>query len=92
MVVGMPQDTSDVCSEPWLWLENLNISSRGTLSAHGAVILTASDISSLLCVVPYGMMNKVSHQGLLEILVSVASSGPPLHLMVVSQLKTFSTK
>ena len=36
----------------------LNISSSGTLSAHSAVILTASDIFSLLCVVPYGMMNK----------------------------------
>ncbi len=32
--------------------------SRGTLSAHSAVILTASDIFSLLCVVPCGMMNK----------------------------------
>ena len=44
--------------EPWLWLENLHISSRGTLSAHSAVILTLSDIFSRLCPVPYDMTNK----------------------------------
>ena len=37
---------------------NLHTSSRGTLSAHGAVILTVSDIVSLLFPVPYDMTSK----------------------------------
>ena len=37
---------------------NLHTSSRGTLSAHSAVILTVSDIVSLLCLVPYDMTSK----------------------------------
>ena len=45
-------------------MENVHIcmaksnNSRGTLSAHSAVILTVSDIVFLLCLVPYDMTNK----------------------------------
>ena len=43
---------------PGMWWPNLHTSSRGTLSAHGAGILTVSDIVSLLFPVPYDMTSK----------------------------------
>ena len=47
-----------MCAASPGWWENLHIPSRGTLSPHSAVILTVSDIFSLLCVVPYDVTNK----------------------------------
>jgi len=79
-----------VCTEPWLWWENLHISSRGALSAHSAVILTVSDIFSLLCVVACEMMNK----SLTEVFLRYSLSSPvvarPCTGWLASQMKTFA--
>ena len=40
------------------WWPNLHISSGGTLSAHNAVFLTESDITSLLCMGTHVITNK----------------------------------
>ena len=57
---------------------NLHTSSRGTLSAHSAVILTECDIVSLFCLVSYAMTNK----SLTEVFLRYS----------LSQMETFCTK
>ena len=61
-------------------LYNLHNSSRGTLSAHSAVILTVSDIVFLLCLVPYDMTNKSLTKVFLRYSLASSVVAHPLHL------------
>ena len=67
-------------------MENVHIcmaksnNSRGTLSAHSAVILTVSDIVFLLCLVPYDMTNKSLTKVFLRYSLASSVVAHPLHL------------
>ena len=75
---------------PGMCWPNLHTSSSGTLSAHSAVILTASDIFSLLRVVACDMTNK----SLTEVFLRYSLSSPvvarPCTGWLASQMKTFA--
>ena len=57
-----------------------NNSSRGTLVAHSAVILTVSDIVFLLCLVPSDMTNKSLTKVFLRYSLASSVVAHPLHL------------
>ena len=65
---------------PGMWWPNLHTSSRGTLSAHSAVILTVSDIVFLLCLVPYDMTSKSLTKVFLRYSLASPVVARPLHL------------
>ena len=74
----MPKETSDVYTGAQAGGKNLHILQRHFEPPY-AVILTVSDIFSLLCVVPYDMTNKSPSKVILR--YSLASSGAPVHPM-----------
>ena len=79
-----PTTRAESRGSPWkmyisTW-QNLHNSSRGTLSAHSAVILTVSDIVSLLCLVPYDMTNKSLTKVFLRYSLASSMVAHPLHL------------
>ena len=65
---------------PGMCWPNLHTSSSGTLSAHSAVILTVSDIVSLLCLVPYDMTNKSLTKVFFRYSLASSVVAHPLHL------------
>ena len=78
-----------MCAPSPGWWENLHMPSRGTLSPHSAVILTVSDIFSLLCVVPYDMTNKSPSKVILRYSLSSPVVARPCTRWRASQMKTF---
>jgi len=78
-----------MCAPSPGWWENLHIPSRGTLSPHSAVILTVSDIFSLLCVVPYDMTNTSPSKVILRYSLSSPVVARPCTRWLASQMKTF---